>query len=81
MTGQVAARTSGGHLPSGTTACVGAFCVCADNGLLDDEAPEPQQTLFSWAQFMAEEPANHKGRGHKPPPSALSLFEWAFSLE
>ena len=25
-----------------------------------DEAPEPQQTLFSWAEFMAEEPAKPK---------------------
>ncbi len=25
-----------------------------------DEAPEPQQTLFSWAEFMAEEPVKPK---------------------
>ena len=39
------------------------FCICTDNGLLDDEAPEPQRSLFSWAEFMAEEP--NEGRGRK----------------
>ena len=42
-----------------------------------DETPEPQQTLFSWAEFMAEEPVKPKGRGRKPQPAATSLFEWA----
>ena len=46
-----------------------------------DEAPEPQQSLFSWAEFMAEEPVKPKGRGRKPQPAATSLFEWALSLE
>ena len=31
-----------------------------------DEAPERQQSLFSWAEFMAEEPVKPKGRGRKP---------------
>ena len=42
-----------------------------------DEAPEPQQSLFSWTEFMAEEPVKPKGRGRKPQPAATSLFEWA----
>ena len=46
-----------------------------------DEAPEPQQTLFSWAEFMAEEPVKPKGRGRKPQPAAASLFEWALEME
>ena len=48
-----------------------------------DEAPEPQQTLFTWAEFMAEEPVKPKGRGRKPQPAAtsLSLFEWAVEHE
>ena len=46
-----------------------------------DEAPEPQQSLFSWAEFMAEEPVNPKGRGRKPQPTTASLFDWALSLE
>ena len=35
--------------------------------------------LFSCAEFMAEEPVKPKGRGRKP--QALSMFEWALSLE
>ena len=46
-----------------------------------DEAPEPQQTLFSWAEFMAEEPVKPNGRGRKPQPATTSLFEWALTLE
>ena len=46
-----------------------------------DEAPELQQTLFSWAEFMAEEPVKPKGRGRKPQPTTGSLFDWALSLE
>ena len=46
-----------------------------------DEAHEPQHTLFSWAEFMAEEPVKPKGRGRKPQPTAPSLFEWALEME
>ena len=46
-----------------------------------DEAEEPQQSLFSWAEFMAEEPVKPKGRSRKPQPATLSMFEWALSLE
>ena len=46
-----------------------------------DEAPEPQQTLFSWAEFMAEEPVKPKGRGRKHQPAAASLFDWALDME
>ena len=46
-----------------------------------DETPEPQQSLFSWAEFMAEEPVKPKGRKSKPQPATLSMFEWALSLE
>ena len=42
-----------------------------------DEVPEPQQSLFSWAEFMAEEPVKSKGRKVQAP----SLFEWAQTLE
>ena len=51
------------------------------NGYHDDEADEPQQSLFSWAEFMAEEPVKPKGRGRKPQPATLSMFEWALTLE
>ena len=46
-----------------------------------DEAPEPQQSLFSWAEFMAEEPVKPKGRTSKPQPATLSMFEWALTVE
>ena len=46
-----------------------------------DEAPEPQQTLFSWAEFMAEEPVKPKGRKRKAQPATLSMFEWALTVE
>ena len=46
-----------------------------------DEAPEPQQTLFSWAEFMAEKPVKPKRGNGKLQPATPSLFEWALSLE
>ncbi len=46
-----------------------------------EEAPEPQQTLFSWAEFMVAEPAKPKARKSKPQPASLSMFEWAFERE
>ena len=46
-----------------------------------DEAPEPQQSLFSWAEFMAEEPVKPRGRKQKPQPATLSMFEWALEME
>ena len=51
-----------------------------DNGHYD-EAPEPQQSLFSWAEFMVEEPVKPKGRSRKAKPAPPSLFDWALTLE
>ena len=45
-----------------------------------DEAEEPQQTLFSWTEFMAE-PVKPKGRKSKAQAPSLSLFEWAVERE
>ena len=52
------------------------------NGANDhhDDAPEPQKALFSWAEFMTEEPVKPKGRSRKPQPASASLFEWALSI-
>ena len=50
------------------------------NGHQDDDS-EPQQTLFSWAEFMAEEPVKPKGRSRKPQPATISMFEWALEQE
>ena len=49
------------------------------NGHNANEAEEPQQSLFSWAEFMAEEPVKPKGRKAQAP--SLSLFEWAVEQE
>ena len=48
---------------------------------LHPEVPEPQKALFSWAEFMTEEPIKPKGRSRKPQPASASLFEWALSIE
>ena len=47
----------------------------------DSDAAEGQQSVFSWAEFMAEEPAKPARRNGKPKPATLSMFEWALSLE
>ena len=46
-----------------------------------EEADEPQRTLFSWAEFMTEEPVKPKRRSRKPQPATISMFEWALTLE
>ncbi len=45
-----------------------------------DEAEEPQQTLFSWAEFMPES-VKPKARKSKAQAPSLSLFEWAVEQE
>ena len=45
-----------------------------------DEVHETQQSLFSWAEFMADVPAKPKRNG-KAQPATMSMFEWALSLE
>ena len=45
------------------------------------EAAESQRTLFSWVEFMAEEPVRQGGQSRKAEPSSLSLFDWALALE
>ena len=44
-------------------------------------APKLQQSLFSWAEFIAEEPVKPRRRKRKAKPATTSLFEWALSLE
>ena len=50
------------------------------NGHHDDD-PKPQQTLFSWVEFMATKPVKPKGRRRKPQTATLSMFEWALNME
>ena len=47
----------------------------------DSEPAEGQQSLFSWAEFLAEEPAQPKGRNGKPKTASASLFQWALDKE
>ena len=42
---------------------------------------EEQQTLFSWAEFLAEQPEEPKHRGRHPRPTGPSLFDWALERE
>ena len=46
-----------------------------------EEPAEGQQSLFSWADFLAEEPAQPRGRNGKAKPAATSLFQWALDQE
>ena len=45
-----------------------------------NDAPEPHRTLFSWAEFMAERPAEPR-RSRRKRPHSLPLFELAVNLE
>ena len=45
------------------------------------ESDEPQKSLFSWAEFVAAEPAKPRGRSRKTQPAIASLFEWALERE
>ena len=54
--------------------------VGATNGH-DPDDTERQQSLFSWAEFMAEEPQKPTRRNGKEKSQTLSMFEWALSLE
>ena len=46
-----------------------------------NEAEGPQQSLFSWAEFMADEPVKPRRRSRKVQPASMSMFEWALELE
>ena len=51
------------------------------NGHHDEEPAEGQQSLFSWAEFLADEPAQPNGRNGKPKTASASLFQWALDKE
>ena len=52
----------------------------AHGGGRPNEAPGPQLSVFSWAEFLAERPAE-PGRRRRKSPASLPLFELAVSLE
>ncbi len=58
--------------------------VAAETGGAPEEAPpEPHQSLFSWAEFLAMEAVPSRGRGRRghPQPAGASLFAWALAME
>ena len=67
-----------GHIPTNGNGN-GHAAVPANGNGHNDETQEPQRSLFSWAEFMAEEPV--KPRGRKTQAPSLSLFEWAVEQE
>ena len=64
--------------PVGTN---GRVALVNGNGHQEEEAVEGRQSLFSWVEFLAKEPAQPQGRKGKPKPASTSLFEWALNAE
>ena len=50
------------------------------NGRHDDTPAQQQEELVSWAEFLAQVPAQPKRR-RKRPPASLPLFEWLVAQE
>ena len=71
----------GGHAPVNGNGHAPAQINRSRTGHDGEEAGDPQRSLFSWAEFMAEEPVRAKRRGRKPQPATLSMFEWALTVE
>ena len=75
---------NGHHDPFGIGPAVGlvpASALHANGNGHHEEAGDPQQSLFSWAEFMAEEPVKPKRRNGTPQPASMSMFEWAMGQE
>ena len=53
----------------------------ATEGVADAVDTEPQRTLFSWAEFMAEDQDEPPKRRRRDEAPTLSLFEWALEQE
>ena len=71
-----------GNAPaSGNGHSDGHAAVPANGNGHHEEPAEGQQSLFSWAEFLAEERGKPKGLSRRPQPAAASLFEWALTLE
>ena len=68
----------GWHAPEPEPVAVGT--AVAPEAAANDEPPERERSLFSWAEFMAEEPAKPERRRQDEAPTR-SLFEWALERE
>ena len=73
-------RNGNGHAANGVELVMGNGRHANGNGH-HEEAAEGQQPVFSWAEFMAEEPVKPKGRKPKSQSATLSMFEWALTVE
>ena len=58
----------------------GDASAAANENSHQDEAAEPYRLLFSWTEFMAEEPEKPARRNETPRPATLSLHQWALTL-
>ena len=80
-------RNGNGHAANGVEPSVelvmgnGHAAVPVNGNGHHDGVPETQQSLFSWAEFMAKELVKPKARSRKPKGSSPSLFDWTLSLE
>ena len=54
--------------------------VAGANGY-DDEAVEAALSMFSWTEFLAQEPEKPPRGKQKPRPASMSMFEWAIEME
>ena len=67
----------GWHAPEPEPVMTGA----AAEPVADTVDSGPQRTLFSWAEFMADEQEEPPKRGRRDEAPTLSLFEWALEQE
>ncbi|MCY3568569.1 MAG: hypothetical protein OXH38_08065, partial [Chloroflexi bacterium] len=71
----------GWHAPEPAIVEADAVAVGATAADDADDAPGPQRTLFSWAEFMAGEQDEPPKRRRRDEAPTLSLFEWALEQE
>ena len=71
----------GWHAPERAIVEAEVVAVGAAAGDSRDDAPERQRTLFSWAEFMAQESQEPKQPRRRDEAPTLSLFEWALERE
>ena len=70
----------GWHAPEPAIVEAEAVAVASDANERGDDAHEPQRSLFSWAEFMAEDVPEPKRPRRREAPTR-SLFEWALEQE
>ncbi len=76
---QVAALPSDGEQPLAELVPCGGHHGSSEQQQTPDQSRG--QTLFSWAEFLAEQPEEPESRGRNSRPSGPSLFDWALERE